>query len=771
MKFHKIERKIDYFVYLLIIAFGLMIFLLYTNIVKINHENLKSIALVDAQKELENSVNNLILVIDNIKDEKTQSLKQEISSEQINQNNLAEEVKNQIHDLILSFSFYDNQYFWVNEVVNFEGGDNYAIRRVHQFLKETEGTYLSTNTYDIVNNLPYKTELEGIVANGEVFQSYYFENPTDERITEKLTYAKLYEPFNWIVASGIPYEDIYSQADKLYKQKQKILSLAFLIDFVLVVASMLAYYLFTRKKSAEESERLANLKNKYKTEFIENMSHDLRTPLNAIVGLTEITRDNDLEPSEIQEYLYKIDISSNYLLTLIDDILDVSALEEGKINITSQSFYLKDLIYPISSFFYLRCNELGINFNCYTFDVSNEVILGDIYRIKQIISNLLSNSVKFTNKGGLIELIISQKEVDINHVLIKFEVKDTGCGIEKDQLENIFSKFVQSDKNVKLEHGGNGLGLSIVKNLVALMNGKVNVKSKKNVGTSFIVEIPFEFVEKKTFKDNSLINKSIFVIDDKKGCEQLKKVCKELNISCNYAIDYKKGYNKIKDDISNNIKYDYIIVSLSLNNKEVMNMLPKISQLLDYDSTTLLVCDFAQELFDEQFKSYYLTKPIFKSTFVSILEKIESGCLIDKMDSTKDDITLEDFNVLLVEDNEINQLVARKILELRRANVDVAGNGEIAYKFFIEKGDNYYDLILMDYKMPILDGIEATKMIRESNLPYAKSVKIYAMTANTSARIKQECLDAKMDGHISKPIDISLLTKLLIDLNKKKSKI
>jgi CheY-like chemotaxis protein/nitrogen-specific signal transduction histidine kinase len=549
------------------------------------------------------------------------------------------------------------------------------------------------------------------------------------------------------------------------------ISLAFLIDFVLVVASMLAYYLFTRKKSAEESERLANLKNKYKTEFIENMSHDLRTPLNAIVGLTEIARDNDLEPSEIQEYLYKIDISSNYLLTLIDDILDVSALEEGKINITSQSFYLKDLIYPISSFFYLRCIELGINFNCYTFDVSNEVILGDIYRIKQIISNLLSNSVKFTNKGGLIELIISQKEIDINHVLIKFEVKDTGCGIEKDQLENIFSKFVQSDKNVKLEHGGNGLGLSIVKNLVDLMNGKVNVKSKKNVGTSFIVEIPFEFVEKKTFKDNSLINKSIFVIDDKKGCEQLKKVCKELKISCNYAIDYKKGYNKIKDDISNNIKYDYIIVSLSLNNKEVMNMLPKISQLLDYDSTTLLVCDFAQELFDEQFKSYYLTKPIFKSTFVSILEKIESGCLIDKMDSTKDDITLEDFNVLLVEDNEINQLVARKILELRRANVDVAGNGEIAYKFFIEKGDNYYDLILMDYKMPILDGIEATKMIRESNLPYAKSVKIYAMTANTSARIKQECLDAKMDGHISKPIDISLLTKLLIDLNKKKSKI
>ncbi|MDC7236377.1 MAG: ATP-binding protein [Sphaerochaetaceae bacterium] len=771
MKYRVFRNKIDLFVYILIIAIGVMIIVVYTNLSNLNYENLKNIALKDAQKELENSVNNLIIIIDNIKDEKTKSLNQNIYSEQIDQNNLTEEIKNQIHDLILSLSYYDNKYFWINEVINFEGGDNYAIRRVHQFLKDTEGTYLSTNTYDIANNLPYKIELEGIVANGEVFQSYYFENPTDGRITEKLTYAKLYEPFNWIVASGIPYEDIYSQANKLYARNKSILALIYVIDFILVVSSILAYYLFSRKKSIEERERVANEKNEIKTEFIENMSHDLRTPLNAIVGLTQIARNNDLEKSEVQEYLYKIGISSNYLLTLIDDILDISALEEGKLSIKTQPCFLKDLIYPISSFFYLRGSEKGIKFNCSILFISQELILCDVYRVKQILSNLLSNSVKFTEDGGSVELFISQKQIDIKHVVMEFEVKDTGCGIEKDQLDNIYSKFVQADKNIKSEYGGSGLGLSIVKNLVDLMNGKINVKSKKGVGTSFIVDLPFEFVDKKTSTNDILAGKGIFVIDDKKSCEHLQLICKELNINCHYALDYTEGYNKIKENISNNVTYDYIIVSLSLNDIDVMKMLPQINELINHDTSTLLVCDYAQELFDEQFRSYYLTKPIFKSTFVSVLENIESGCLINKMDLTKEKDTVEGFSVLLVEDNKINQLVARKILEIRKASVDIANNGEEAYNLFIEKGDNYYDLILMDYKMPVLDGIESTKLIRESNLSYAKKVKIYAMTANTSSRIKQECLAAKMDGHISKPIDVSLLTKLIIDLNNKKSKI
>lgn len=771
MKVFKIEKKLDLFVYILIIAFGVMIIFVYENIVNINHESLKNIAVEDAKKDLENSVNNLIIIIDNIKEEQIKNLDNNLYSSQLDDSYINERVKNQIHDLIQNLSFYNNQYYWINEIINFEGGDDYAIRRVHQSLKDTEGIYLSTNTYDIAGNLPYEIELEGIVKNGEIFQSYFFKNATDGRETEKLSYAKLYEPFNWIVASGIPYEDIYSQANEIYKQKQRILSLIILIVSILVMTSIISYYLYTKKRSVEDRERLANQKNKFKTDFIENMTHDLRTPLNAIVGLSQIARNNELEHSEVQEYLYKIDISSNYLLTLIDDVLDISALEEGKLSIKTQPCFLKDLIYPISSFFYLRCSEIGIKFNCSTSFIAQELILCDVYRVKQILSNLLSNSVKFTEEGGSIELFISQKQIDTKHVVMEFEVKDTGCGIDKDQLENIFSKFVQADKSVKSQYGGSGLGLSIVKSLVDLMDGKINVKSKKDSGTSFIVEIPFDYVQNEKPLSDNLSNKSIFVIDDKQSCEQIIKVCKELYISCDHSIDYKKGYNKIKKNLSANIKYDFIIVSLSLNNREVMKMLPLINELINHDTTTLLVCDYAQELFDEQFRSYYLTKPIFKSTLVTVLDNIESGCLINKMDLTEEKDTVEGFSVLLVEDNEINQLVARKILEIKKASVDIANNGEEAYNLFIEKGDNYYDLILMDYKMPVLDGIEATKLIRESNLSYAKSIKIYAMTANTSARIKQECLDAKMNGHISKPIDISLLTKLLIDLNKEKSKI
>ncbi len=761
-----INKKNNYivFVYILIFFIGFIIALFYKLNIDKTYNKFCENSIEQSKKELKNSVENLIIVIDEIRtNELSCACDDQIISDDILLN---DNIKKQIHDLILNLKFYRNQYFWVNEIVNYEGGDDYAIRIIHQNLKDTEGMYLSTNIRDIQNNLPYKTELEGIIENGEIYQSYYFKNILDDRIIEKLSYAKLYKPYDWIVASGIPYEDIYAQANSFYKSSKSFLPIIYLIDLFFVILTCIAFTLYRKKKISEENEKLAIRKNMIKSEFIANMSHDLRTPLNAIVGLTELANNSNLDKNEIFDYLYKIDISSKFLLSLIDDILDISAIEEGKMSIRYNYFDIKDLIYPLVSLFYLQSHEKGIVFNCYCENIEFENLYGDVFRIKQIISNLLSNSIKFTDKGGYVNLIIKQLKNNDNTVSLLIEVKDSGCGIEKAQLDKIFNKFEQASDSVKEKYGGSGLGLSIVKSLVYLMDGKINVQSRINEGTSFIINLDFTY-EENEIKNNNIINKKILVIDNEKSCNSINAVCKKINIESDFDNTLQNGINRIKNNNKKKKTYDYILVNIDFENTEEMIYFEELQNIVNLSLTKILVLTYVKNYVNFNQNFGFVNKPILKSSLIELFDKdrLESNIVSNSSSETVDGLC-----VLVVEDNEINQLVAKKIIESKKAIVEIANNGQEAIQIFEDKGNNYFDLILMDYQMPIINGIEATKIIRKSSLSYSNNIKIYAMTANTTREDVSACLLAGMDGHISKPIDVKLLMQILIDIYNKKSK-
>ncbi len=771
MSKNKLNLNIEYFVYIIIILIGLVFVFLYKFNIEETQKKLRIIAEQEAEKEIKDSINNLIMIIDSRRssefskyDEKT------LDSE--TKKKIDDEIKSEFDEIIRNLDFYKNQYFWVNEVINYEGGDNYAIRRIHQNLVNTEGCFLSTNTRDFNNKKPYLTELEGMIQNGELLQKYYFKNKVDDRIVEKLSYAKLYEPYNWIIATGIPLEDIYYQAN-LLKEKCKTLSpFIYFIIFCFVFVSCLLFYLYSKKRELKNNEQLAIKENNFKSEFVANVTHDLRTPLNALIGLTSLLNNDKLEKDETREYLSKIDISSKYLLSLVDEILDISAIEDGKMVLKNENFNLKDIIYPINNLFYIQSKEKGINFNCYCENIIYENLKGDVFRLKQIISNLLSNAIKFTNSGGFVNLIIKQELDKNNNLILSINVIDNGVGISKDKLDIIFNKFEQTSADIKNIYGGSGLGLSIVNKLVLMMNGTIDVKSSKNNGSNFEIKVYIEENNKENNKENNikLSNKKILYIDEEYSSKLFSAICKDLNLECNVENNIEKGLLKLKKSTNKKIIYDYIIISIDDSNISFKNNFKEFLNLVDTKFTTVILISYQDNMNYKNFNHAFLKKPILKSDLVKL---INEGLIKYKTNNKLDEKKYDNLKVLVAEDNEINRFVIRKILLAKNVLVDTVENGEQAFEKFVEKGDNYYDLIFMDYKMPILDGVKATKFIRGYSYTYSKNVIIYAMTANTYTKDIDNFYLVGMNGYFSKPIDVDkiyqILNKIYINKNNKLS--
>lgn len=383
--------------------------------------------------------------------------------------------------------------------------------------------------------------------------------------------------------------------------------------------------------------------NNSKRDFLARMSHEIRTPINAIIGMTDIGNSNIDDKNKIVDCFKKIEISSKFLLGIINDILDMSKIESGKMNIISEHFTLSSFISSIESIIKPQAKLKEISFDI-TFDgIENNNLIGDPLRLNQIIINILSNALKFTPKGGKITLTI--KEVKRRgKIRILFIIKDTGIGMDEEELSRIFKPFEQANMNTNIKHGGTGLGLSITKNLVELMNGSINVSSVKGEGTQFSIELPFEI-------DEGEIN-------------------------------------------------NYPIMDIDLDN-------------LKKDGDEEDIYNFSSKRF------------------------------------------------LIVEDNELNLEIASEILKFKGANVETAENGQIALEKFEESAPRYYDAILMDVRMPILNGYEATKKIRKSNHLDGSNIPIIAMTANAFNEDVFKALECGMNAHVAKPIDKEVLYSTL----------
>jgi len=589
---------------------------------------------------------------------------------------------------------------------------------------------------------------------------------------------------DYIKLKGLLTNYKYSIFDSYYTN-----SIFFNLLIILLLSIIISLLLFThyQRKTNEKIKQneialnLSNKKfekaNKAKSEFLASMSHDLRTPMNAIIGLTELSKNNLKNKKDLELYINKIDLSSKYLLGLINDILDISAIDDGKLQISNDSFNLKELIHELVDLYNVSSQQSKIEFTAYIENIEHEYLLGDYFRLKQIISNLLSNAFKFTSKNGKVTLEISEEKTDQNNIMLTIKVSDTGIGIPKEVQNQIFNKFTQADSGTLRKYGGSGLGLSIVKNLIHLMNGKIKLESEISKGSTFYISIPLVINYDSTITKINLESYSNFnaliINNDLKTCQYLSNLLNTLNIKNHYCLEK----NEYLDIIKNNCdKYNIFIIdnTLETNNLRIIKSINKISKnpnkkiiLSGYDITYLKNAKKTNQI------NYYLQKPIFISSIIFIIENILQN---KELNIIENHIILNqkniDLNVLLCEDNQINQLVGKKILESFGCSVTIASNGQIGYETFILKGDSGFDVILMDVRMPEMDGYETTRLIRKSDTKTGKTIPIYAMTANVMKEDIETSSIVGMNGHIAKPIETKKLYYILekIWLSKKSNK-
>jgi signal transduction histidine kinase/CheY-like chemotaxis protein len=695
-----------------------------------------------AQEQLNTNVNS---VIDNINT--------------LKKYNDDETVKKIIHDQITYSTIYKNQYLWINEIVDYEGGDNYAIRFVHPNLPETEGNYLSTNLTDDAGNTPYLTELESIKKHGELTFSYYFKNYLDDTVELKYTYAKYYAPYHWVIACGIPQSDLFRTMNYIYSKSRYVLLFFYSIITLLAISACLIIY-FQKKKNSDNnkmqvSKASAIAKNKAKSEFLATISHELRTPLSTIIGLNDLLRENANDEDTVLDYSYKIEQSSMMLLTLINDVLDMSAIEKGKLKIADEDFNVKRLIYSVSDMYYNLTKRKGIEFKVNLSQIQAEELIGDEYRIRQIILNLLSNAYKFTDHGGII-ISVKEEKLDSTHANLILEVEDTGCGMNSETLSKLYDQFEQADASTVRMHGGSGLGLSITKHLVEMMAGTIDVESKVNKGTKFTVSLPLKIsARQENIEVSFLASKAIIVDDDEQTCVYLSKVFDSWNIENKSFTDSQEALEYIKRKPDEYSIYVFDFLMPKINGIDLAKEIKKINK----KAVIIIVSGYDIEEIkakDNKCVSSFIQKPIFKSELYNhIINNVPEDTRKEKKLT---DENFRDKKVLCVEDVKINQMIITKLLEKVGITVYQAGNGIEAVEFMKnnEEKDNI-NLILMDIRMPKMDGLTATSKIREFNT----EVPIIALSANAFEEDINKSLAAGMNNHLSKPINMEKLGKLL----------
>lgn len=522
----------------------------------------------------------------------------------------------------------------------------------------------------------------------------------------------------------------------------------------------------------------AKAANRAKSDFLSRMSHDIRTPMNAIIGMSTIGQLKIGDTKSVSDCFRKIDTSSQYLLSLINDILDMSKIETKKMEIAREYFDFKEFLDGLNQIIYPQTQEKKITYEMRHQEPVECNYIGDPLRLKQILINLLSNALKFTPTGGSIFVDIKETRRTNGYAYLQFVVKDSGVGMSKEFMAKLFQPFEQEDPGNARNNVGSGLGLSIVYNLVQLMGGSVVVESEKHRGSTFSVTVPLCLVsddkEKEWQRKRQELLKGFHVLvvdDDSSVGKQTAVILNDIGAHTVWVDSGFKAICEVEERLNHKTMFDIAMIDWKMPGIDGVETARRIRRLVGPDTMIIMITAYDWSEIEEEAREagidYFIAKPLFRSAVYDAFSRLEKKEAenpdVGKTGAKekKNAVDLAGTRVLLVEDNELNLEIAKTLLEMSGILVDVAGNGEEAVNAYLAQEPDTYLAILMDIRMPVMNGLEASKKIRSSGQKDAKTIPILAMTANAFDKDKQDAFDAGMTGYFIKPLDVSLVIREL----------
>lgn len=571
----------------------------------------------------------------------------------------------------------------------------------------------------------------------------------------------------WHLLTILPFGVLNETVENMNRDRTAATLLIGAIVLAVLLIIFFVYFKMTRQqmKDLEEAREEALEANKAKSTFLSNMSHDIRTPMNAIVGMTAIAMTHIEDREQVQNCLRKITLSGKHLLGLINDVLDMSKIESGKMTLTAERISLREVVEGVVGIVQSQIRGKSQNFNVHISNIIAEDVYCDSVRLNQVLINLLSNAIKYTQEGGSIQLSLYQEQAPAErgegYIRNHITVKDNGIGMTPEFVEHIFESYSRADSKRVNKTEGAGLGMAITKHIVNAMDGTITVESEPKKGTTFEVTVDFERADTEEVEMVLPPWKMLVVDDDEALCRTAVEALDSIGIQSDWCMSGEKAlemvtkHHRMRDD------YQIVLLDWKLPGMDGIMVARQIRQIVDRDLPIILISAYDWNEFEEEAREAgidgFISKPLFKSTLYHSLKKYMNVEEIQEKTSEE----LVGRRILVAEDNDLNWEILKELLSDIGMELEWAENGKICLEKFRESKEGYFDAILMDVRMPVMTGYEATEAIRALDHPDAKKIPIIAMTADAFSEDIRRCLDSGMNAHTAKPINLDEVVLLL----------